>query len=26
MSAVAGDRYGWGHTYGDSPALGTTSA
>ncbi len=25
MSAVAGDRYGWGHTYGDSPALGTTS-
>jgi hypothetical protein len=24
MSAVAGDRYGWGHTYGDSPALGTT--
>jgi hypothetical protein len=26
MSTVAGDRYGWGHTYGDSPALGTTSA
>jgi hypothetical protein len=26
MSAVAGDRYGWGHTYGDSPALGTTSS
>ena len=25
MSAVAGDRYGWGHTYGDSPALGSTS-
>ena len=25
MSAVAGDRYGWGHTYGDSPALGATS-
>ena len=25
MSAVAGDRYAWGHTYGDSPALGTTS-
>jgi aryl-alcohol dehydrogenase-like predicted oxidoreductase len=25
MSGVAGDRYGWGHTYGDSPALGTTS-
>jgi aryl-alcohol dehydrogenase-like predicted oxidoreductase len=24
MSGVAGDRYGWGHTYGDSPALGTT--
>ena len=20
MSGVAGDRYGWGHTYGDSPA------
>jgi aryl-alcohol dehydrogenase-like predicted oxidoreductase len=26
MSAVAGERYGWGHTYGDSPALGTTFA
>ena len=26
MSDVAGDRYGWDHTYGDSPALGTTSS
>jgi len=25
MSDVAGDRYGWGHAYGDSPALGTAS-
>lgn len=25
MSAVAGDRYGWGHTYGDSPALSITT-
>ena len=25
MSDVAGDRYGWGHTYGDSPALGSVS-
>jgi aryl-alcohol dehydrogenase-like predicted oxidoreductase len=25
MSGVAGARYGWGHAYGDSPALGSAS-
>ena len=24
MGRVAGDRYGWGHAYGDSPPLGAT--
>ncbi len=24
MSRVAGDRYGWNHSYGDSPLLGST--